>query len=722
MPPWQWISELCSGDPERVEGMLAQLDLHARDAEGLAPAERAVDERDAGLLQLLLDRGARLDPGLRLAAAILCGDLARVDWLVRSEDVNRFDQFRRTPLMYAVETDREAIPEIVERLLQRGADPSVVGPYSLGILGRAAEKGDPRVVAALLRGGADPNGPHDSFATPLLALFAGWPETLAPDRIACVRLLLAAGARLYSREDDPPWSALTRMARELAPWGDHRSEPWCVLESLVRCVAPPADQLAVLALLLAADTTLIAARGGPALLTAVACNDLPFLDALLTAGAPLDARDDEGRGPVVLAVQRGHADVLAHLLRRGAAVPATDPRGRSLLLQARAAEDPRIAALIGPHVSPVHYAVTPAGLADAIAAGDLEGALWILDAGVDADAEFPDGDLPLVLAARLGHVEILRTLVARGAAVDRRSNIHYCEPTAVGEAADRGHVECVRALIEFGCDFNCAASFPPLYQALRHGSGDPRRAEVVRLLLAAGADPAGTGLEMEPLTATWDPAMIDLLVAAFRTPAQRRTALKSAIRHAVYRDDLDKLRELLRCGPDLYDEPDDTFDERPLDIAARQDIDTLRFLLACGPCTLDRKGPQNRDMPTPLMSAASGGAADAVQVLLDAGADVRARDADGFTPLIHACTRQHEQTASVIDLLLARGAELETRTKDGQTAVMLAAERGAYGAVEALLRHGADLSLRDHHGRSVLALARASGVPQLLALLASHRR
>ena len=58
------------------------------------------------------------------------------------------------------------------------------------------------------------------------------------------------------------------------------------------------------------------------------------------------------------------------------------------------------------------------------------------------------------------------------------------------------------------------------------------------------------------------------------------------------------------------------------------------------------EGRNNRNGFTPLFFAARGGTVEAVTVLLEAGADPRARDSGGTTPLHHA------KTAEVVEALL----------------------------------------------------------------------
>ncbi len=68
-----------------------------------------------------------------------------------------------------------------------------------------------------------------------------------------------------------------------------------------------------------------------------------------------------------------------------------------------------------------------------------------------------------------------------------------------------------------------------------------------------------------------------------------------------------------------------------------------------------------------------------VQLLLDKGANIEAKDTDGWTPLMSAAVNGHE---AVVQLLLGKGANIEAKDEDGWTPLLLAAEKG-HGLVAA---------------------------------------
>jgi len=93
------------------------------------------------------------------------------------------------------------------------------------------------------------------------------------------------------------------------------------------------------------------ARGAPAappaaLQSAAASGDTALTTTLLSQGAALDARDEHGRTPLMLAVMQGRTDVVRLLLNRGADPNIADSAGRTPLQQAKQQNLREVAALL----------------------------------------------------------------------------------------------------------------------------------------------------------------------------------------------------------------------------------------------------------------------------------------------------------------------------------------------------------------------------------------
>ncbi|MFN8971619.1 MAG: ankyrin repeat domain-containing protein, partial [Alphaproteobacteria bacterium] len=104
----------------------------------------------------------------------------------------------------------------------------------------------------------------------------------------------------------------------------------------------------------------------------------------------------------------------------------------------------------------------------------------------------------------------------------------------------------------------------------------------------------------------------------------------------------------------------------------------------------------DNDGNTALIEAVLGGRIGTVQALLEAGAEIEARDNDGYTPLHRAARYGHTAT---VRALLASGAEIEARNNDGVTALHWAAWNSKTDTVQELLDRGANIYARNDFGK-----------------------
>jgi hypothetical protein len=152
---------------------------------------------------------------------------------------------------------------------------------------------------------------------------------------------------------------------------------------------------------------------------------------------------------------------------------------------------------------------------------------------------------------------------------------------------------------------------------------------------------------------------------------------------------------------------------------AFEDTTRLKGALAAG---VNINTADRLSLMTPLMAAETH---DLAQVLLDAGADLKARDRDGRT-VLHYAVRTRE-AARIIGLLTARGADPNWRDNDGNTPLLAAIaaftedrNKGrATAAVTALVKAGADPNLAGKKGETPLAKADECADKSLAKLLAS---
>ena len=208
--------------------------------------------------------------------------------------------------------------------------------------------------------------------------------------------------------------------------------------------------------------------------------------ALLDAGAPIDAPDEQGLTPLRIAVRWGDDDVAATLRDHGAddAAVTDDDRAVGGLLSGHGGGGVRLPAVASSALDQM--------LMMSVQGGHLEAMRRLLDAGARLDGDSDDEGTPLGQACWRGRVQIVRELVDRGAALSFHNggsaigaalhgsrNCHQPEggPTmmTVDEIPKEPYAEIVRFLLDRG------ATVPE-----RIGENGPR---ATTLLAELGIDP-----------------------------------------------------------------------------------------------------------------------------------------------------------------------------------------------------------------------------------------
>jgi len=104
-------------------------------------------------------------------------------------------------------------------------------------------------------------------------------------------------------------------------------------------------------------------------------------------------------------------------------------------------------------------------------------------------------------------------------------------------------------------------------------------------------------------------------------------------------------------------------------------------------------------------------------ILINAGADVNARDRMGLTPLLLACGKSTRGYKEIAEMLIKKGANINVRDRLGNTPLLLSLSGGVAGIAELLIERGADVYALTRNGENALSLAEKAGNTKIAALL-----
>ncbi|MBR5895721.1 MAG: ankyrin repeat domain-containing protein [Akkermansia sp.] len=232
---------------------------------------------------------------------------------------------------------------------------------------------------------------------------------------------------------------------------------------------------------------------------------------------------------------------------------------------------------------------------------------------------------PLTLAAQKGHLECVKLLIEYGADI-QEEDIEMDTPITL--AASNGHTECVRYLLEKGADVDSySVNGTPLIQAARCGS-----AECMQLLLNNGAN-------------------------VHKSVSYGTTSLKEAI----YNLSVECVKLLVEHGAKVTDADDFGFDEMMLAVQ-RGNEECVRLVLAAG----GNPAYIGKHLEIALFDAVNDDDVPRVRELLKQGADVNFRNAEGETVLFRAL--QYGTPCDCLPDILAATPDETIRNSRGYTA------------------------------------------------------
>ena len=405
----------------------------------------------------------------------------------------------------------------------------------------------------------------------------------------------------------------------------------------------------------AADSSLEDDSSDLPLHAAVRMVNVPGVALLLEIGADVNALNLDGEtAMVVLAKSIGYffglvstsnrsVPIMQQLLERGADTTATDcDLNRTSLEWAVFQEQDNLVQLL---LQRVDFCATRkkqmiflTELYEAVGKEDAKAVDKLLGRKQVLELESISELLLVYIPAYGGYDGVVLRFLQTGAAIEAKTPYGR---TALHLAAERGHITTMELLLRRAANIESRtiSGDTPLVCAARGGN-----IHAVKLLLDHGAH-------------------IDNSLVDSRTSA-------TAITHAIYGGSTDVTRLLLEGGADVNFRDIEAHGGTLLHVVSRN----------------QPGGSQTRN----------------INLLIEYGADLEAKDEEGKTPLAAAV---EDYTFEAMPILLERGANLEARDNNGRTPLGAAIENGVFEAMHLFLKNGANLESRDNNGHTPLVLA-----------------
>jgi len=644
-------------------------------------------EGDIEQVKLLISQGtdvnAKNEAGWTpLHCAARYGHTDVVEWLLaRGANVRARDALGWTPLHRATGSGAKYVPEM---LVAKGADVKAKDKLGNTVIHHAAgvwhlKEG---LLEFLVAKGADINSRNDNGGTPLHAaasfrkgqstraidfLLANGTEVNAKNKDGITPLYLAAGnGRLKAVESLLDKGALIDVQTNEG------------MTALQRAVTRRQKGMAELLLNRGANVDAKESRGCTALHFAVGNGSNEIVELLAAKGADVNAKTIRGETPAHLGMLRNHKDTIELLRSKGAEIStiqlaayvgdlakvksfiendgnpnSQDGYGLTLLHAAAGSGQREIAELLISKGASVNAGVVEDGLGTplhyATHAGSGEVAELLISNGALIDAKNKYGAKPLHLAAGEGYNSLVRLLLAKGSDVNAKDENGW---TPLYYAASRGHKDVVLFLVENGSDIQAVSKrgTTPLYRAVQNGHED-----IAKFLIDNGA------------SVTWADGMLYNAVSNGQRDLAELLIKKGA----------DVNSEAWGDAPSLYA----VWSGRKADV--RRYTDVLELLLAHG------ANPNAKDHWdwSLLHYTTLWGYADMTKLLLNKGANPNTTENDSGQMPLHMSAKQGHR--AIVELLIDRGAGVNARDWDGSTALSLAKEKDHKEIVELLHKNGA---------------------------------
>ncbi|KAJ3208464.1 hypothetical protein HDU67_006706, partial [Dinochytrium kinnereticum] len=391
------------------------------------------------------------------------------------------------------------------------------------------------------------------------------------------------------------------------------------------------------------DHTLLK-QGFTALHYAAYHNQLGAVECLIKAGASVNILDKDTKGtPAIAAAKTGGLEIMKLLVGAGADVFIADKMGRT----------------------PLHYAVLN---------GFFDLSAYLLSLGANAESNDTSENTPLHYAAGYGWVDICRLLIEYGGASINPLNSWKCTPFMVANI--KGHIRVMNYLLDLpGLEVNFLdnTGFSPLHTCLQSDFSTTydvdRIKQKMAILLNRGANPSIAGIEE-------------------KTPLHLLAAAQSLVLFDVFT----KSKENAAVDEEEYSDDDDDSENDGSD-----DYNEEGFHSENHPAVVTEVNEEEDDGDITMEEAAAHGTDTGDDIELDNAAD----DDENAEEESQVTEKKTKESIDVVNplkvvtalarLLIDHGADLNAKDKDGFTPLGIALSKGNFLLASILVSHGADI-------------------------------
>ncbi|KAJ5614152.1 hypothetical protein N7528_007806 [Penicillium herquei] len=326
------------------------------------------------------------------------------------------------------------------------------------------------------------------------------------------------------------------------------------------------------------------------------------------------------------------------------------------------------------------------------------------------------GRTALFLAAQNGHTETVKVLVEYGADLEVPDDLGIT-PLAAAARSPLG-TEVVEYLLDCGADMQAedlTFGYTPLVVSLQNWQGANIR--TIKVFLDRGADlekqdTSGWTLLFHAVS-TDNEAVIEFILSYGAELNHRDISGNTPLIHAVRGLCPRALRALLKAGADVNIVDSDGRNAlfhcaHPQAVLLEEQSPYYEMAVALLEHGADTEVEDHRHRTALLVACSSTNGKNTkppramVELLIKAGTDIEHKDWDGKTALALAVEKGHDE---IVQLLITRRADLESRDKSLSTSLFHAAREGRYSTTKILIENGADINAMDNMGNTPLAVA-----------------